>query len=240
MKYCSRCGSELKDDAVSCEKCGNIVAQFQDTSPHIVKVNSGLSVAALVLSIIGFLTGFLVIGILFDIVAIILAVLVFIKAKKKPIKTGLPIASVLIAGISLVLCFGLFGGEIFTKTPSKSEMMADAMELDFREIAIEKYENEALFTQTYNEKACALEGIVDDISDTFGVRLVWRTGNMYTFTEDEIERMGGDEFFAANYSLDIIFADEEEMLNLKKGSTITVVGIFDTERGEIRNAYLIG
>ena len=99
--FCPKCGAEVKDGLVVCKQCGNIV------SPT-AKESSGLGVAALVLSILGFLTGFLLIGMVLDVVAIVLAILVFRKAKKTSTKTGMALAGVIVAGFSLVLCLILF------------------------------------------------------------------------------------------------------------------------------------
>lgn len=103
--FCPKCGEKLKDGMVVCEKCGSIVPQ--PAGPES-KAGSGLGVAALVLSILGFLTGFLLIGMVLDVVAIVLAVLVFRKAKRTPTKTGQAIAGAIVAGVSLVLCLILF------------------------------------------------------------------------------------------------------------------------------------
>lgn len=99
--FCPKCGAEVKDGLVVCQQCGNIL------SPA-ARENSGLGVAALVLSILGFLTGFLLIGMVLDVVAIVLAILVFRKAKKTSTKTGMALAGVIVAGFSLVLCLILF------------------------------------------------------------------------------------------------------------------------------------
>lgn len=72
-----------------------------------------MGVVAFVLSIFGFLTGFLMIGVLLDLVSIVLGILVLRKAKKTPLKTGLPIAGIVISGVSIALCLLLFGGSWF-------------------------------------------------------------------------------------------------------------------------------
>lgn len=103
--FCPKCGAELKDGMVVCEKCGSVVSQ--SAGPE-TKTGSSLGVAALVLSILGFLTGFLLIGMVLDVVAIVLAVLAFRKAKSTPTKTGQAIAGAIVAAFSLVLCLILF------------------------------------------------------------------------------------------------------------------------------------
>ena len=103
--FCPKCGTELKDGMVVCAKCGSVVVQAAEPES---KTGSSLGVASLVLSILGFLTGFLLIGMVLDVVAIVLAVLVFRKAKKTSTKTGMALAGTIVAGVSLVLCLILF------------------------------------------------------------------------------------------------------------------------------------
>ena len=113
MKYCTNCGNPLADEAEACEKCGNRVGQTAVQTAPPVKGTSGMGVVAFVLSIFGFLTGFLMIGVLLDLVSIVLGILVLRKAKKTPLKTGLPIAGIVISGVSIALCLLLFGGSWF-------------------------------------------------------------------------------------------------------------------------------
>ena len=59
MKYCSKCGSQIEDDAIICPNCGRqIEAVKQEES-------SGLSIAALIFSILG---GWL--GLILDIIGL--------------------------------------------------------------------------------------------------------------------------------------------------------------------------
>lgn len=75
MKYCAKCGSELKDEAFFCPNCGCLVTPApQKTKPEETDLrqietqsetdNSAMSVAALVLGIIAFVTG--VLSLVFD------------------------------------------------------------------------------------------------------------------------------------------------------------------------------
>ena len=102
--FCPKCGTELKDEMVVCPQCGAVVSPVAPAA----KESSGLAVAALVLSILGFLTGFLLIGMVLDVVAIVLGVLVFRKARKTPTKTGMALAGIIVAAFSLVLCLIIF------------------------------------------------------------------------------------------------------------------------------------
>lgn len=102
MRYCSKCGNEILDEAVVCPNCG---CKIQKISK---KHNNGLGITALVLSIIGFWTGWLGIGVFLDVLAIILGVCAFVKAKKSSANTGLSIAGTIIATVSLLIMLVLF------------------------------------------------------------------------------------------------------------------------------------
>lgn len=47
MKYCSKCGSQIEEDAIICPNCGRQVEALKQEE------SSGLSVAALIFSILG-------------------------------------------------------------------------------------------------------------------------------------------------------------------------------------------
>ena len=123
--FCPKCGAEAKDGAAFCEKCGAPLSPSPTDSAEAAPAgaqaagavpagSSNLGVAALVLSILGFLTGFLLIGMVLDVVAIVLAVLVFRKARKTPTRTGQALAAIIVAGLSLALCLLLFGPGLFS------------------------------------------------------------------------------------------------------------------------------
>lgn len=243
MKYCPKCGAQLADEAAFCDKCGTSLGQpaAPSGSAPVQKGGSVLGIAALILSILGFLTGFLGVGIALDVIAIVLAVVVFVQAKKKPMKTGTATGGLVVAVLSIVLC-GITMGPALLKqmnVPSESEMLAEAQSVSFREMAIEKYENDVAFTEKYDEKILKVTGYVTDISSS-GIVLSWRLGNTYTFTQDEMERMGGDEFFAATWDIRVSFEDESILPQLSKESEITVVGIFDAAgSATLNHAYLV-
>lgn len=108
MKNCSNCGNVLEDNETQCKKCGN----YTETSPTqniILKQPrvSALGIVAFVLSIIGFLTGFIVIGIFFDAIAIILAIISLLLSRIRKYRNGLSIAALILSIISLVLVFSI-------------------------------------------------------------------------------------------------------------------------------------
>ena len=97
MRYCSKCGSEVLEEAVVCVNCG---CKIQENSN---KHNNGLDITALVLAVIGFLTGWIGIGVLLDVIAIILGIIALIKAKRTNKKRGLSTAGIIIAAVSLLI-----------------------------------------------------------------------------------------------------------------------------------------
>ncbi|MFR6380160.1 MAG: zinc-ribbon domain-containing protein [Evtepia sp.] len=70
MKFCSNCGKQLDDTATVCDACGTPTTQLPvpapSSAPSPVKENPALGIVALILSIIGFLTGILTIGTYLD------------------------------------------------------------------------------------------------------------------------------------------------------------------------------
>lgn len=66
---------------------------------------SGLSIASLVLSIIGFLTGWLGFGVFFDCLGILLGIVAIIIAKKQNAPCGLAMAGVILGGLGAGLMF---------------------------------------------------------------------------------------------------------------------------------------
>lgn len=102
MKYCPKCGNELTDDAAFCGKCGAKLGAGTKQKGSVLAVV--LRTLALVLSICGFLTGIFRIGLVLDVIAIVLAAF----SLKLGGKSGKAISAITIAGLSLVLCAGIF------------------------------------------------------------------------------------------------------------------------------------
>lgn len=100
MKYCPKCGNEMADGATFCGNCGAKLGAEQKGSVLAVVLRT----LALVLSICGFLTGIFIIGLVLDIIAIVLAAI----SLKLGGKNGKAISAITIAGLSLVLCAGIF------------------------------------------------------------------------------------------------------------------------------------
>lgn len=66
---------------------------------------TGLSIASLVVSILGFLTGWLTFGVFFDFIGVILGIIAVIIARKKNAPAGIAIAGIIIGALGAVLMF---------------------------------------------------------------------------------------------------------------------------------------
>lgn len=107
MKYCSKCGAELVDDAVVCTKCGRLI-ENTNFSAMSNQSSSGITTAAKVFMIIGTVFTSLftyVIGLAW---CLPMTIVYFKKIKTgAPIGTGFKVCSLLfvnlLAGI-LMLC----------------------------------------------------------------------------------------------------------------------------------------
>lgn len=143
-QFCTKCGAELEEGQEFCCQCGQNVKIANSSSNRKEK---DIAVVSLILSIMGFLTGFFYVGIAFDIISIILAIIIFVKSKSKPIKINSAVASTIISTISLILCIVMF----WPTTPSK-ELLNDVKEhysngeyqkaIDIANDLIEKYPDE--------------------------------------------------------------------------------------------------
>lgn len=161
MKYCSKCGNELPDVATTCPNCGTSISQqTSDPIPPATKSSSRLGIAALILSICGFMTGFLEIGIILDVIAIVCAILVLKKSRQKQIKTGMAIAGCVIATVSIILCFLFFGPSWFSKLRDHDKLtepkVTIAVELPNE---IQTFENADELIDTYYENEVRNENI---------------------------------------------------------------------------------
>lgn len=92
MKYCSKCGNELMDEAIICPKCGCQVAGFSIRSINNSSTN-GFAIA-------GFVCSFFV-----GILGLIFGILGYSNSNKTGTGRGLSIAAIAISIISMVLYF---------------------------------------------------------------------------------------------------------------------------------------
>ena len=70
---------------------------------------NGLSITALVLSIVGFLTGWLGFGLFFDFLGVILGVIATVIGKKKNKPCGIAIAGIIVGAVGLGTMTLIFG-----------------------------------------------------------------------------------------------------------------------------------
>ena len=108
MKFCSNCGKQLEDSATVCDACGTPTTQLPvpapSSAPSPVKENPALGIVALILSIIGFLTGILTIGTYLDLLAILCSLFLLWKSQEKTLKTNLSVAALVTASLSALTC----------------------------------------------------------------------------------------------------------------------------------------
>lgn len=108
MKFCSNCGKQLEDSATVCYACGTPTEQLPvpapSSAPSPVKENPALGIVALILSIIGFLTGILTIGTYLDLLAILCSLFLLWKSQEKSLKTNLSVAALVTASLSALTC----------------------------------------------------------------------------------------------------------------------------------------
>ena len=104
MKFCSNCGKQLEDSATICDACGTPTEQLPvpapSSAPSPVKESPALGIVALILSIIGFLTGILSIGTYLDLLAILCSLFLLWKSQEKTLKTNLSVAALVTASLS--------------------------------------------------------------------------------------------------------------------------------------------
>lgn len=108
MKFCSNCGKQLEDSATVCDACGTPTEQLPvpapSSAPSPVKESPALGIVALILSIIGFLTGMLTIGTYLDLLAILCSLFLLWKSQEKSLKTNLSVAALVTASLSALTC----------------------------------------------------------------------------------------------------------------------------------------
>lgn len=108
MKFCSNCGKQLEDSATVCDACGTPTEQLPvpapSSAPSPVKESPALGIVALILSIIGFLTGILTIGTYLDLLAILFSLFLLWKSQEKSLKTNLSVAALVTASLSALTC----------------------------------------------------------------------------------------------------------------------------------------
>lgn len=108
MKFCSNCGKQLEDSTTVCDACGTPTEQLPvpapSSAPSPVKESPALGIVALILSIIGFLTGILTIGTYLDLLAILCSLFLLWKSQEKSLKTNLSVAALVTASLSALTC----------------------------------------------------------------------------------------------------------------------------------------
>ena len=139
------------------------------------------------------------------------------------------LALLLVAALTLSLA--ACGGASIT---SKEELEKDAASISFKELALTYESNKASAIEKYNNTDCIITGFVYDIGDD-SVTIRWVLDKSDAdITEEELSEMFGENadmatimgtaFMATTFSLDVKFANTDEIANLKIGDEITVIG----------------
>ena len=174
MKYCSKCGSQNPNEFNFCAKCGNSIEDAEIKPEETNEIADAVAaptaeqkakasktgIAALILSIIGFLTAFIKVGLVLDIIAVALGIISLIQSKKKPSKKSLPIAGIIIAACSLILSLGIIWesvASIFNIGRSDATVAADNLIMEIGEVTLDstdkiKQAEDAVSALSENEK----------------------------------------------------------------------------------------
>lgn len=149
------------------------------------------------------------------------------KARKSIIFTVIAVALML----SMTAC----GGSKMTK----DEMLKDAVELEWKTVALEVSKNQVAAEQKYQGTICKMTGYIGRIYDADYIELEW-------YSDDDppvFEEGWGDEteMFLAKSALRMDLEDEDAAKVLK-GDAVTVVGRLDSimvNGTHLNNAFLV-
>ena len=174
----------------------NQVQEIVQTTISNQPKSSALGITAFVLSIVGFLTGWIYIGIVFDAIAIILAAvaLIGIKVSKKNIKKGLAIAALIIAALSIALT-----GVYLTLLSSLPDTNTKDVENRAYELAVDTFhtnvrlKNESSFTMN-SFSTRKIENYNGNKSETF-----------YNITLDYSAQNGFGGFARDTYTVEMVY-----------------------------------
>jgi hypothetical protein len=116
MKFCTTCGAELLDGAITCEKCGVPVSDTRSERPTVqqnvyVEKSNGAGTAGFIFALIGLiLSGVPVVNWILWFLGILLSFIGLFKAPR-----GLAVAGFIISiiGIIAILVLASFFGAIF-------------------------------------------------------------------------------------------------------------------------------
>lgn len=100
-KFCPNCGAEVPSGGDICLKCGHMINKNQNNNN---KSNTNIfGIVAFVLSIIAFLTSFIIIGVFLGIISFILSIVGLVSSKKLNNGKGLSIAALIISIITILI-----------------------------------------------------------------------------------------------------------------------------------------
>lgn len=171
-----------------------------------MKQNTGLGIAVFVLSIIGFITGILYIGIVFDIIAIILGIITLIIAKKHNYKIGLSLTGIIISICSILLMsIIILAPYIYNRPISEDKLLESATKIEIEDIIITCQDNYVQAQNMYEGNIYIITGMVRKINDD-GCDIV-PIGHPF-----------------ATIDISVKLAEKEDTMSIRENDIITVVG----------------
>lgn len=185
----------------------------QITNQQIIIQNpksSALGITSLILSIIGFLTGIIWIGIVLDVIAIIIAIIDLIKIKysknKDLFKKGLTVAAIIIATLSIILTFTFYW--LINNSNSKNE--TKSVEENAYTMAIDTFHSNV---KLKNEESFKVNTYSIGKNDNYN-------GNdnlvLYTVTIDYSAQNGFGGYVREDYTVELEYNKETESFTLVK------------------------
>ncbi len=100
-KFCTNCGNEISEGGDICLKCGKMLNGGKNNNNN--NTTNVMGIVSFVLSIIGFITSFIVIGVVFGIIGFILSIVALVSSKKNNTGKGFAIAGLIISIIAIII-----------------------------------------------------------------------------------------------------------------------------------------
>ena len=169
-KYCSKCGNEITTGQKFCSNCGNNDEPVKTTKSKKEKTNSGLNIAAFVVSLVSLLTCGTI-----SLVSLILSIVGLATSKKKNAKPGLAIAGLVLSIIQLIF-FILAIVIIVTDDPVITE-----------DYSSRQYSEMVEYCKDSSHKCIVKEEYSDDVENGLFIRQEPEAGKeRYSFTDATI------------------------------------------------------
>lgn len=124
---CPRCNYLNQGDSKFCQNCGALLPQTPNVPNNRNNGSGGMSIASMVLGIVGFVFTFIVIGIVPSLIGLVLGIIAL--ATKKP-KKGMAIAGVILSALSLLLFIGVVVSINSDDIPQENEVVESTEDVE--------------------------------------------------------------------------------------------------------------